>query len=111
MDTVDKLNAIFNEHKANFSGGFHNCLWQIMVNESLANSDAQYAFTPLHDNRIVIAASDGGYLRGCHCFLADTVTYSQAGEIADSLNASVFGLLPDGAMRVIGKSMSKQKRA
>lgn len=113
MSTTDRLNEIYEAHKDQLGHGFHNCLWQIMVEGCLSSSPYEYAFTTLHSGMMVISASDGGYLQGCQVRVIDGAIHEGGHEAARSLaatlNEKVFGLTPDGAMRVLCKSMSQQR--
>lgn len=107
MDSVtDKLNTIFKKHKDDMEGGFHNMLWQIMVNES-----CEGAFIVQYDGMIVVAQECGGYVP-CHVKVkngaAHEAGHDNAEGIVDDLNAEVFGLLPEGAFRIVAKSMRKK---
>lgn len=75
--------------------GFHNTLWQIIVNDSLEGSEAAFVNIPGHTTTS-IALGDGGYLS------ANAVVDN---ENVDRLNKLVFDLTPDEAILVVGKSM------
>lgn len=105
--TTEKLNRIYETHKCHFEAGFHNCLWEIMVNEALVHSNDEFAFCALHD-RVVIASSSGGYLGGCHIHYKPTMRASIISLIVTELNREVFGLLPEAVDRIVMKSLSTQ---
>jgi len=96
MKQIDKLNAIYEAHKANCDGSFHNCLWQIMINDSLNGDDAAFIRLPTRED-ICIALGDGGYIPACFNTPSDSV-------LAD-LNQSVFGLMPNAVDNVICRSL------
>jgi hypothetical protein len=102
MDTIDRLNEIFEKHEAVTSGSFHNCLWQIMINHSLGNEEA--AFERLQcDDQVIIAFGSGGYIPACF-----DIEPGVCDEVLDDLNEQVFGLTHEGALRVVFKSMNRK---
>jgi len=109
-DKIAKLNRIFQTHRDSFSGGFHNALWQIICNGALDDSESQHCFVALHDKRIVIASSGGGYLSGCHCYLKTELSREQVVTIAEQLSGEVFGLSGDAYDDVVLKSLAKRGR-
>lgn len=104
-DQHDKLNEIFETYKAETNGGLHNCLWQIMINDSLGDENGAFS-APLMDrtSAVQIACESGGYISAMFGF-NDDVTDKRRDEICDDLNARIFGLTPDGAMKVVARSM------
>lgn len=108
--TVDALQQIYEQYKDNFESGFHNVLWQLMINgdengwaELMARGDV--AFTALAaDNALGIASrNQRGYTPTmCH-FRAPQ--YSINRELVDRLNRDVFGIEPREAFNIVSSSM------
>lgn len=109
MTDIDKLNEIYGQYSDRFVSGFHNMLWQVMINESLSDSPAEHAFHVLHNGVMVIAASDGGYLQGCQCRIIDGATFENGHDAAQVLAAVLSHLVfdhgPEARERIIIKSM------
>lgn len=98
MSAIDKLNDIFDKHKNQCDGMFHNCLWQIMVNNSLGNSEAAFIRLATRDD-ICIALGEGGFI--------PAMFGTESDAVLTDLNEQVFGLLPDGVDNVICRSLRK----
>ena len=96
MSNLDKLNTIYEAHKDHVNGSFHNCLWQVMINDSLQGSDAAFV---LGMDQVIIALGDGGYIPAMF-----GITIHPDAVLAD-LNEQVFGLVGDAPDQVMYRSM------
>jgi len=101
MDTVDKLNEIFEAHKDECKGSFHNALWQIMINDSLGGEEAAFIQDVL-TKQVAIAFGSGGYIPAC---------FEAPDSTLDQLNEKVFGLTPDGVWYTTARSMRNKVNA
>lgn len=98
---MDKLNKLYETHKDQLNGSFHNCLWQVMINESLGEGviDAQAAFMEPVANSgdcVVIAFRSGGFISTMFAF-NENLDNTARQSIINDLNSTVFGLTEEGA--------------
>ena len=100
-----KLNELYKRFKDEFAGGFHNVLWQIMVNETM--KARVVVFHPVVGEgyvEAVLAHVDGGYQHTA-CFFKKGTTYNEAHDIIDVLNKEVFGVDKMAAHKITAASM------
>ena len=95
MEQIDKLNEIYNEHKDECEGSFHNALWQIMINDSLEGEEAAFIQGL---GQVAIALGTGGYI---------PALFETSDSVLDQLNEKVFGLTPEGVWQTTARSMRR----
>lgn len=105
MKAHEKVNELYDTHKESFVCGFHDTLWQILVNQA-----CEGAFHSLWTGELVVAQSDGGYIP-TPCRFKDDVKEGEKESVIEHLNAEVFGLLEKGAESIVVASFRNQKRA
>lgn len=100
-ENVQKLNEIYDDHKDDCMGMFHNDLWQIMMNKSCTGAFIRLYDLPSEDGqaRIGIAQRGGGYIPTNF-----TVDDGFANGIIEDLNERVFGLTPISAEEIVAAS-------
>lgn len=103
MGQMEKLNELYEKHKGSISGQFHNCLWQVMVNNSLQNADAAF-LQQCSQECVSIALGEGGYITT----MFKIEDKDREDEIIDDLNEQVFGVTHEGAWNVVVRSMTKR---
>jgi hypothetical protein len=97
---IDRLNEIFEKHKDSCDGSFHNCLWQIMVNDSLEGQEACFV-QQATEQTVSIALGSGGFI---------TSMFATTDEaVIDDLNIEVFGLQKIGVWDCICRSLRNTK--
>lgn len=104
QSVYDRLNLIYDYHQQEcerFGQGFHNALWQIMVEGAVEGA----FYRPHFGEGVVVALEDGGFVP-CGFDFADSVPEDDRDEILQALNMEVFQCLPDRAMEIIARSMS-----
>jgi len=92
MGDTDKLNKILKTYNDLFTQGFHNLLWQIMINER--HKGKKIAFTAAYTDiglELVLAMPDGGYIP-CSCAFNDTITYMKGNDYAEDISMAVFDI-------------------
>ncbi len=103
------LNELYDKYKDDFekncSPSFHNLLWQIIVNEVMANKTI--CFTPVYTKtglQIGIAhANEGGYQATNVHFTCD---YEKASDILEDMNLVLFGMNEKAQTVLIGTTMA-----
>lgn len=109
MSNHSKLNAIYENYKAELAHGFHSLLWAVMVDDLLADTGEQHALYVCNREdalMLVIAASGGGYLAAHNVPFVDGISYPAALDIAEELSALIWGFSGDDYYRLMGQSMS-----
>lgn len=105
--TVKKFNKVHNKYKDKFKKGvfgLHNLLWQIMINDSMKDSDVTFTAIVVEQGcEIVIASLNGGYHETGVIF--ESEDYSQCNDVCEELGLSVFGLKFDDHLRLVSRSM------
>jgi len=89
-EKTNLLNKIYKSYKDLFAQGFHNLLWQIMINEKHADK----VFTACYTGaglELVIADPKGGYIPAL-CIFNDNITYEKANDFAEDVSKSVFSI-------------------
>lgn len=85
--------------------GFHNMLWQIMVNA--IHGDALMCFYATFNDQgkvlAIVLANKPNYQIGS--FFMDDMQLDDCETIATELNEKVFGIDDDTAMKIVGSSM------
>lgn len=102
---LEKLNRLYDKYLPKFeNSGWHNTLWQIMINQNFKNIKA--CFTPVYKNgglNMGIAHGLDGFTKSTAWF-KEGVTYDEASDICADLNKEVFDLSDDEAFQIYAKS-------
>ena len=107
LTPTEKVNYLFDKYKSNFSGFFHNMLWQFLVNETRNLNKKETALTPvIKDGRTELGIADknvGGYTPTMVAFVGND--YDQACDVCDDLNKELFGLTEKEAFLITNSTM------
>jgi hypothetical protein len=103
-EDTDKLNVIYNMYKDLFSQGYHNLLWQIMINEKHGEKVFTAAYTD-SGLELVIACPEGGYISAM-CIFNDNISYNKANDYAEDISKSVFSIDKNEVLNRVNASFS-----
>ncbi len=108
MDSLKKLNSLYERFKNDFEGSFHNVLWQIMINENRKGDEGNCAFTPaIKNGETLLGIADRGMSGYCSTGAGfKTHNHNKAQEICDVLNKEVFGVDSKQAAEIVLTTMA-----
>ena len=115
MDKLDKLNRLYDKHKDSFVPGicgYHNLLWQVMINGSLKGRDCCLGTgnTKPEGMEIVICDRDVKGYTPTGAILKES-NFDKAWNIVDDINTTIFGIDKDRQMELVLSTMGKRKKA
>lgn len=101
--------------------GFHNLLWQLVVNEKYDKQIIIFHPVPVQPNKTqdkldesykdgywelgIVTFNEGGFQRTYVTFVP-TIDYDEACGICDELNEKLFGITPEFGIKIITDSMA-----
>lgn len=107
LSATEKVNYLFDKYKSNFSGFFHNMLWQFLVNETRNLNAKETALTPvIKDGHTELGIADknrGGYTPTMVIFVNHN--YDKACDVCDDLNKDLFGLTEEESYKITSSTM------
>jgi hypothetical protein len=102
---TEKLDSIFKKHQEHFQTGFHNLLWQVMINECTKGSDV--VLYPVHEESgLILAVADraGGYTPTT-CHFTEGIQHKDALRIAETITSDIFNIPAPMQHKWIAESM------
>ena len=99
--TLDDLNEIYADLRVYFKDGFHNLLWQVMVNRAVSRDTGHHSFVALSCGEVGLATKDERGYRPTTC---STVKDYDPESVA-LLNNAVFGITDREALNIVASSM------
>lgn len=112
-NTLKILNYLYEKYKELTEGGFHNSLWQLLVNgEENGYVRGNHAFTFIHvprkgtTNVGIAHRGKSGYTPATFSIKRGT-SEKLIEAFLDELNNEIFGINPDLAFEIVAQSMTK----
>lgn len=114
MNKYQKVSEIYEKYADKFHTGFHNLLWQVIVNEK-QKIDGETAFavnlTEIGPSLVIVHHGQKGFIQtACYMDFNTVKTYRQSFEIAIKLNTDVFGLSQSDSLKIIGSSFKSSQK-
>lgn len=102
---IDKLNRVYEKLKDKFSAGFHDTLWQLLINKAFESVPKKcFVFVYHHGYpHLGIAHGVDGYSPTTSYF-KDDITFDEGTDICEELNKEIFNINPDEAFKIYAKS-------
>lgn len=94
---LEKMNSLFEKYKDKTEGMFHNCLWQLMVNEvrDLKSGKSCFVYIRYGDHQVgIVDRGTKGYVPATFRFKSE-VSQEECIQILRELNQEIFMLTPD----------------